>query len=101
MRIGSGDSSGGDWSEWRLHILKTMELLSDSIDAVRQQQKKQGETLLRNTASLEDHIKRTNLLEEKMDKVEAADNRMQGAMKLVLILGTIAGIATAITALIP
>ena len=90
--------NGGDndWREWRLHVLKTLEMLSESLKEMKEQQWSQGDILTRNTQSLEEHIKRTNLLEEKMEQVQAADNRLQGAIKLILILGTIAGIVAAI-----
>ena len=40
------------------------------LELIRDEQVEQGKTLVRNTVSLEEHVKRTNLLETKMEHVE-------------------------------
>ena len=47
--------------------------------------------MARNTMSLEEHIKRTNILEEKLEPVEAHVLKVEGATQFVLILAKILG----------
>jgi hypothetical protein len=44
--------------------------LMGEISKIRDEQIEQGKILVRNTVSLEEHIRRTNLLEEKMQDVD-------------------------------
>jgi hypothetical protein len=44
--------------------------LMQEIGKIRDEQVEQGKTLVRNTVSLEEHIRRTNLLEKKVAHVE-------------------------------
>lgn len=52
------------------HLLAEIHRIHNSHDKIFDKLSEQGETLVRNTLSLEEHIRRTNLLEKKMDHVE-------------------------------
>lgn len=56
-------------------------------------------TLARQSEILDVHVKRTNILEDSLKPIERHVNMVQGAIKLILILGTIAGIIEAIVML--
>jgi len=53
-------------------------------------------TLVRNTVSLEDHVRRTNLLEEKLAPVERHVAMIQGIVKFIALMGVLLGIAKAV-----
>ena len=70
-------SGGGDWREWSNHVLaeikrfdKTHDLLHEKLDKLDSRLDEYNDTLVKNTCSLEEHIRRTNILEEKVDLVE-------------------------------
>lgn len=50
-------------------------------------------TLARNTASLEEHMRRTALLESKIEPLETHADMVKGAIKLVGIIAALAAIA--------
>ena len=52
------------------HILDHLNRIDNKQDKIFEELQTQNTTLVRNTVSLEDHIKRTNLLERKMDLIE-------------------------------
>lgn len=52
------------------HLLAEIHRIHNSHDKIFDKLSQQAETLVRNTISLEEHIRRTNLLEKKMDHVE-------------------------------
>ena len=56
-------------------------------------------TLTRNTLDLEKHIKRTELLEKRMDEKDRRDAMWDGAFKLIVILGAAAGAVTSVIGL--
>lgn len=66
--------SSTEFSNLILNEFKRVDLnhrdLIGGIEKIRDEQIEQGKTLIRNTASLEEHIRRTNLLETKMTHVE-------------------------------
>jgi hypothetical protein len=49
-------------------------------------------TLAKQSVLLSEHIRRTNLLEEKLEPVEEHVAHMRGALKLVLIIAALSGI---------
>jgi hypothetical protein len=59
---------------------KMLEIILD----IQKDVKEIDKTLARNTDSLEVHIKRTTMLEKKMDHVEKHINMVQGGLKLLL-----------------
>jgi hypothetical protein len=69
--------ANGEWREWSNHVLaelkrfdKNADQLHLKIDKMDKRFDDYNETLVRNTVSLEEHIKRTNLLENKVGAVE-------------------------------
>lgn len=67
----------GDWNEWSRHVLAELKRLDranehihSKLDKVHVSLDKYNENLYRNTASLEEHVRRTDLLESKIEKVE-------------------------------
>lgn len=53
-------------------------------------------TLAKQHESLKDHIRRSDLLEQKLIPVEKHVAMMQGALKLIGLMATLAGIAAAV-----
>jgi hypothetical protein len=74
----SNDSSKFDKIEMKL------DGISDDITEIKV-------IMARNTMSLEEHIKRTNILEEKLEPVEAHVLKVEGATQFVLITVKILG----------
>lgn len=68
-----------------LHSDRMLEIILDIQKDVKDIEK----VLVRNTASLEVHIKRTDLLEKKVEKVESHVNMVQGALKFILSSGVL------------
>lgn len=64
---------------------KMLEIILD----IQKDVKEIDKTLARNTDSLEVHIKRTTMLEKKMDHVERHVNMVQGGLKLLLSSGVL------------
>lgn len=52
------------------HVLTEIHRIHNSHDKIFEKLSEQGETLFRNTVSLEEHVRRTNLLETKVAHVE-------------------------------
>lgn len=52
------------------HLLREMERVHGNNDRILEKLSEQNEVLVRNTVSLEEHVRRTNMLEEKMEHVE-------------------------------
>lgn len=59
----------------------------DIVIDIQKDVKEIEKIMSRNTVSLEEHIRRTNLLEQKMSNVEKHVNMVQGAGKLLLSSG--------------
>jgi hypothetical protein len=91
------ENSGGDWKEWSKHVLIELKRLgtyqtdlgktvSDNIEVIKI-------TLERNTMSLEEHMRRTNLLEDQVRPIEKHVQMFNGVLKfcgaLAVILGAI------------
>lgn len=79
-----------DWDEWRAHILaeikrfnKEHSLFSRKMSKFDSRLDRYNEILIRNTVSLEEHIKRTNLLEKKVDHVETEVGGLRDHLSLV------------------
>lgn len=63
-----------------MHSDKILEIILEIQKDVQQIDK----TLTRNTDSLDVHIKRTNILEKKMEKVETHVNKVEAVIKFIL-----------------
>ena len=81
-----------DWSTLVMDELKRQGQshrdMMNEIGKIRDEQIEQGKTLIRNTESLEHHIKRTDLLEKKVEHVEnEVDGLKSHVDKVNFILG--------------
>lgn len=68
-----------------LRIENKIDKISDHISSI-------DITISKQHVSLQDHIRRTELLEEKLQPVERHVNMVNGAVKLILVISAIAGI---------
>ena len=66
------------------------------LDKVEEHIGSQAVTLARLTVSVEDHVKRTNILESELKPISKHVNMVEGAMKL---LGAVAILATIVEAI--
>lgn len=73
-----------------------MERLEEKLDKIVEQIAEINVTMARNTASLDEHIRRTNMLEEKLEPVEKHVIMVNGAAKLLMGLLGLAATAVAI-----
>lgn len=64
-----------------------MKRLEDKLDKVIETQSEINVTLVKQSVILEEHVKRTNLLEQKLEPVEKHVAMVQGAIKVVMALG--------------
>jgi hypothetical protein len=58
---------------------------SDKLDKILDVQSRQAITLERLTVTVEDHVKRTNLLEERFAPVEKHVSMVNGAIKFIAL----------------
>lgn len=70
--------------------------LEDKLDKVSDSISSIDVTLGKQSVSLEEHIRRTELLEERMKPVEAHVIFISGMTKLILAIATVAGAVAAI-----
>ena len=70
--------------------------LEEKLDFLGEHLAEIDKTLVRNTVSLEDHVRRTNLLETKLEPVEKHVAVIQGIAKFIALLGALLGIAKAV-----
>ena len=70
--------------------------MGEKLDRIIEVQGHQAETLARLTVSVEDHVRRTTLLEESIKPVQKHISMVEGAMKFVGLLALIATIIEAI-----
>ena len=73
--------------------------IDNKLDQIINKQTDMNETLIRNTISLEEHVRRTEILEEshsltnrKVDVNTAYRNRTMGGLKLISGISTLVGI---------
>lgn len=71
---------------------KSFKRLEDKLDKLDERLDNIDKTMIRNTVSLEDHIRRTEILEEKIDPIEKQISQVQGALKFTGIVALIAGL---------
>lgn len=69
--------NSNDWIEWRKFVLSELKRLGKDANYIHQQLVQINETLLRNTVSLEEHMKRTNLLEDKIEHIDTHVKKVQ------------------------
>ncbi len=76
-------------------IIKTLEKLDKTTESMDERLDKIDLTLVRNTASLEEHVKRTNALEDRIKtEVEPAIKFYNGFIFLGKVIGILALVVT-------
>lgn len=94
----------GEWKEWRQLVLSELKRLSKDTSQTHKRLEAYNEILVRNTTTLEEHVKRTNLLETRVEHVDEQVQKMANLVsffdwltnkdnlitKAVLALGTLA-----------
>lgn len=73
---------------------------ADKVDNIQVELARQSETLKINTASLEEHVKRTNLLEDQISGIDKKINMVESILKFVGFLAVITGIVEGIVSII-
>lgn len=63
-----------------------MDLIVEKLDKIDNKQDSQALILERNTVTLEDHVRRTNLLEEELKPIKAHVNFINMGSKVILSL---------------
>lgn len=81
-------------------VLSKLDKIDSKIENVDSRLNEMDKTLVKQELNLAEHMRRTDLLENKLEPVEKHVERMQGALKLVVIIGTIVGIAVGIAKLL-
>lgn len=89
------------------HLLQLTQLILTKVDRLDTRQDEMDRTLVRNTVSLEEHVKRTNLLEAKIEPIEAHVIFMQNGAKWTAkivaatsgLVGLVAGVYKLISSL--
>lgn len=76
--------------------MSDMTRIEDKLEKIEGHIGTQAVTLERLTVSVEEHVRRTNLLESKVEPLEKHVSMMNGALRLISILGVVAAIAEAI-----
>ena len=66
------------------------------LDKIESHLSKIDITLAKQQVSLDEHIKRTNLLEDEVERNKAVINKAIGAVDFIKLVGVFAGIAEAI-----
>lgn len=66
--------------------------IHDKLDRIESTLSKQEVTLARLTVSVEEHVKRSNMLEDALKPIQTHVSMVQGAVKLISILGVLAAI---------
>lgn len=70
--------------------------LEDKLDKVIEQQGEMNVTLAKQSVILEEHVKRTNLLELKIAPIEKHVVMVHGVLKFIGILGILAAIVESV-----
>jgi len=69
----------------------------DKLEKIEDHVGKQEVSLARLTVSVEEHVKRSNLLEESMKPVQRHVFMVEGALKFIGVLGVVASIIKALS----
>lgn len=71
---------------------KRLERIEKKVDDISEHLSSIDVTLGAQHISLKEHVRRTNLLEQKLHPVEVHVNRVEGALKLITLAAAIAAI---------
>ena len=66
--------------------------IEDKLDKIVDTQVEQAVTLARLTVSVEDHVMRTNILQEAIEPIKRHAAMVEGALKLIALMGIAATI---------
>jgi len=70
---------------------KRLDKIEDKVDTIKDSIHSIDKTLQRNTNSLEYHIKRTDILDDKTNRIETFQNKLIGGFKLFGIITAVVG----------
>lgn len=73
------------------------ERIEDKIDKLADKLANIDKTLAVNTSSLVEHVRRTNLLEERVEPLEKDVTMIHGALKFIGVVATLAAIAEGVS----
>ena len=73
--------------------------IQDKLDKIIDVQSNQAKTLERLTVTVEDHVRRTSILEEDVRPIKKHVAMVEGALKLIAMLGMLATILETIHAI--
>jgi tetrahydromethanopterin S-methyltransferase subunit G len=76
-------------------VEKRLDKIEEKLDKVLEEVSSINVTMARNTADLEYHIKRTDLLEDQFKPIHTAYNRAEGIFKAIGVIGTVVGLVFA------
>jgi uncharacterized protein YwgA len=111
-------SANGEWGSWSNHVLSELKRLdsgvskaNDTLEEHKTSLEAINQTLIRNTVSLEEHVKRTNLLERKFEHIDTEVDGLKDHLKeikwmtsgvfkfMILVAGIASFVGTLITIL--
>lgn len=76
------------------HLIQLTQLILTKVDKLDSRQDDMDKVLIRNTMSLEEHVRRTNLLEQQVIPIKAHVDFMQhGALWVARVVGVLTGAA--------
>lgn len=99
------NKNSGDWKEWSQHVLAEIQRLNKNQESLNEKVEENNQILIRNTISLEEHMRRTDANErminsvsdrltpietEKIEKAAVAKSRRETMMLWFKIIGSIA-----------
>ena len=82
-------------------VKKQLEKISDKLETIDTRINNIDKTLVKQEAQLAEHIRRTNLLEQKLEPIDTHVKMVNGAFKFIVILSLVLGIVTAIIKISP
>lgn len=77
-------------------VRKSLDEIKNNIKEINSSMREIDKTLVKQEAQLAEHIRRTNLLESKIEPVEKHIHMVNGALKLLGILSIVVGIIASI-----
>ncbi len=69
-----------------------LDRIESKLDSIKDHTGKIDVTLARQASSLEEHMRRTAILEAAIIPIQKHDNMWQGAMKVLVVVGAIASL---------
>ena len=85
-----------NWSEYSQHILSELKRLHDGQEIMSDKIERYNVTLVVNTASLMEHMRRTEILENDLKPIKRHVAMLDGGLKLLGVLALFIGMLAAI-----